>query len=87
MLVWFFLLCSEEEDTHLLQIPESLGHIQLENQTVYVWSPLAGECSVSCGGGEIFLCCRKMLLGCMCQLRLRNLRDLVISPLQITVHV
>ncbi|XP_035197564.1 A disintegrin and metalloproteinase with thrombospondin motifs 13 isoform X1 [Oxyura jamaicensis] len=42
----------KEEDTHLLQTPESFGHIQLENQTVYVWSPLAGECSVSCGRGE-----------------------------------
>ncbi|XP_033923530.1 A disintegrin and metalloproteinase with thrombospondin motifs 13 isoform X6 [Melopsittacus undulatus] len=42
----------KEEDAHVLQTLESLGHIQLENQTVYVWSPLAGECSVSCGRGE-----------------------------------
>ncbi|XP_065552177.1 A disintegrin and metalloproteinase with thrombospondin motifs 13 isoform X5 [Lathamus discolor] len=42
----------KEEDAHLLQTLESLGHIQLENQTVYVWSPLAGECSVSCGRGR-----------------------------------
>ncbi|POI27930.1 hypothetical protein CIB84_008320 [Bambusicola thoracicus] len=49
---WFFLLCSEEEDTDLLQTPELPGHIQLENQSVYVWSPLAGECSVSCGRGK-----------------------------------
>ncbi|XP_051492754.1 A disintegrin and metalloproteinase with thrombospondin motifs 13 isoform X2 [Apus apus] len=42
----------KEEDANLLQTSESLGHIQLENQTVYVWSPQAGECSVSCGRGE-----------------------------------
>ncbi|KAM9370808.1 A disintegrin and metalloproteinase with thrombospondin motifs 13 [Phaethornis superciliosus] len=42
----------KEEDSHLLQTSESLGQIQLENQTLYVWSPLAGECSVSCGRGE-----------------------------------
>ncbi|XP_062496956.1 A disintegrin and metalloproteinase with thrombospondin motifs 13 isoform X2 [Pezoporus occidentalis] len=42
----------KEEDAHVLQTLESLGHIQLENQTVYVWSPLAGECSVSCGRGK-----------------------------------
>ncbi|KAM6243679.1 A disintegrin and metalloproteinase with thrombospondin motifs 13 isoform 3-T3 [Porphyrio hochstetteri] len=42
----------KEEDTHLLQTLESLGHTQLENQTVYVWTPLAGECSVSCGRGK-----------------------------------
>ncbi|XP_026715926.1 A disintegrin and metalloproteinase with thrombospondin motifs 13 isoform X1 [Athene cunicularia] len=40
------------EDAHLLQTLESLGHIQPENRTVYVWSPLAGECSVSCGRGK-----------------------------------
>lgn len=61
------MLCSEEEDAHLLQPLESLGHIQLENRTVYVWSPVAGECSVSCGRGEAFLCCREMLLGCRCE--------------------
>ncbi|XP_055670330.1 A disintegrin and metalloproteinase with thrombospondin motifs 13 isoform X6 [Falco peregrinus] len=42
----------KEEDAQLLQTSESLGHIQLENRTVYVWSPLAGECSVSCGRGK-----------------------------------
>lgn len=68
MSVWVFLLCSEEEDAHLLQTSESLGHIQLENQTVYVWTPVAGECSVSCGRGEILQCCREMLLGCRCEL-------------------
>ncbi|KAJ7395915.1 hypothetical protein BTVI_149977 [Pitangus sulphuratus] len=31
---------------------ESLGHIPRENRTVYVWSPVAGECSVSCGRGK-----------------------------------
>lgn len=62
-----FLLCSEEEDAHLLQPPESLGHVQLENRTVYVWSPVAGECSVSCGRGEAFLCCREVLFGCRCE--------------------
>lgn len=62
--VWVLLLCFEEEDAHVLQTLESLGHIQLENQTVYVWSPRAGECSVSCGRGEIFQCCREMLVTC-----------------------
>lgn len=66
--VWVFLLCSEEEDAHLPQTLESLGHIHLENRTEYVWSPLIGECSVSCGRGEIFQCCREMLLGCRCEL-------------------
>ncbi|KAF2978949.1 hypothetical protein EK904_014492, partial [Melospiza melodia maxima] len=42
----------KEEDAHLLQPLEPLGHVQLENQTVYVWSPVAGECSVSCGRGK-----------------------------------
>ncbi|XP_030317277.1 A disintegrin and metalloproteinase with thrombospondin motifs 13 isoform X4 [Calypte anna] len=42
----------DKEDSHSLQTSESLGQIQLENQTLYVWSPLAGECSVSCGRGE-----------------------------------
>ncbi|XP_068771177.1 A disintegrin and metalloproteinase with thrombospondin motifs 13 isoform X1 [Struthio camelus] len=42
----------KEEDTRLLQTFESFGHIQLENKPVYVWSPLAGECSVSCGKGK-----------------------------------
>ncbi|RMB93373.1 hypothetical protein DUI87_30068 [Hirundo rustica rustica] len=46
------LLSSEEEDAHFLQPLESLGHVQLENRTVYVWSPVAGECSVSCGRGK-----------------------------------
>lgn len=53
----------------LFQAAESPGHIQLENQSVYVWSPLAGECSVSCGGGEILQCCKEMLPGCTCELR------------------
>lgn len=52
----------------LLRTLELPGHIQLENQSVYVWSPLAGECSVSCGRGEIPQCCKKMLPGCMCEL-------------------
>ncbi|XP_050175941.1 A disintegrin and metalloproteinase with thrombospondin motifs 13 isoform X1 [Myiozetetes cayanensis] len=42
----------KEEDAHVLQPLESLGHIPLENRTVYVWSPVAGECSVSCGRGK-----------------------------------
>ncbi|XP_062446969.1 A disintegrin and metalloproteinase with thrombospondin motifs 13 isoform X2 [Rhea pennata] len=42
----------KEEDANLLQTSESFGHIQRENQPVYVWSPLAGECSVSCGKGK-----------------------------------
>ncbi|XP_075572822.1 A disintegrin and metalloproteinase with thrombospondin motifs 13 [Pelecanus crispus] len=42
----------KDEGAHLLQTSESLAHIQLENRTVYVWSPLAGECSVSCGRGK-----------------------------------
>ncbi|XP_071430225.1 A disintegrin and metalloproteinase with thrombospondin motifs 13 isoform X3 [Pithys albifrons albifrons] len=42
----------KEEDAHLLQPLESRGHIPSENRTVYVWSPVAGECSVSCGRGK-----------------------------------
>ncbi|XP_056361451.1 A disintegrin and metalloproteinase with thrombospondin motifs 13 isoform X1 [Oenanthe melanoleuca] len=42
----------KEEDAHLPQPLESLGHVQQQNQTVYVWSPVAGECSVSCGRGH-----------------------------------
>ncbi|XP_051663787.1 A disintegrin and metalloproteinase with thrombospondin motifs 13 isoform X2 [Manacus candei] len=42
----------KEEDAHVLQPLESLGHIPLENRTVYVWSPVVGECSVSCGRGK-----------------------------------
>ncbi|XP_052524595.1 A disintegrin and metalloproteinase with thrombospondin motifs 13 isoform X3 [Tympanuchus pallidicinctus] len=42
----------DKEDMDLFQAAESPGRIQLENQSVYVWSPLAGECSVSCGGGQ-----------------------------------
>lgn len=69
---WFFLLCSEEEDVDLLQPAESPGHIQLENQSVYVWSPLAGECSVSCGRGEILQWCKKTLPGCTWAQNLRT---------------
>ncbi|XP_064027480.1 A disintegrin and metalloproteinase with thrombospondin motifs 13 isoform X3 [Pogoniulus pusillus] len=42
----------DKEDAHLPQTPETPGQIQLENRTLFVWSPLAGECSVSCGRGQ-----------------------------------
>lgn len=30
--------------------------IQKADRSVYVWSPLAGDCSVTCGGGETQRC-------------------------------
>uniref|UniRef100_A0A8C8R5I1 ADAM metallopeptidase with thrombospondin type 1 motif 13 n=1 Tax=Pelusios castaneus TaxID=367368 RepID=A0A8C8R5I1_9SAUR len=31
--------------------PVPFGPVQKENHSVHVWSPLAGDCSVTCGGG------------------------------------
>uniref|UniRef100_A0A452HFX3 Peptidase M12B domain-containing protein n=1 Tax=Gopherus agassizii TaxID=38772 RepID=A0A452HFX3_9SAUR len=38
------------------------GSIQKENRSVHVWSPLVGECTVTCGGGEMLVTLHRNIL-------------------------
>nr|XP_056716174.1 A disintegrin and metalloproteinase with thrombospondin motifs 13 [Euleptes europaea] len=46
---------NREKDVPPLESSVPLWPHQNSNQSIYVWSPLAGECPVSCGGGSILL--------------------------------
>uniref|UniRef100_A0A7M4EJ42 ADAM metallopeptidase with thrombospondin type 1 motif 13 n=1 Tax=Crocodylus porosus TaxID=8502 RepID=A0A7M4EJ42_CROPO len=53
---WGLLPCLKQEDTHSQAALVPAEIIQKADRSVHVWSPLAGDCSVTCGGGETQRC-------------------------------